>query len=237
MKLKVGTMEQVLEHIKSGQTIMFSDIHGTQGADEIIDAMLKTDVKDITAISISSGNPKEGIGKLIVDHRIKKVITSHTGLNPEAIKQMVNGELDVEYNPQGTWIERIHAGGAGLGGCLTPTGVGTEVEEGKQKLSLNGKEYIWETPLTADVAIIKAGIADKAGNIKFRNASLVGNIEMALAAKFPIFEVEELVEIGELGPTEIDVVAPITGLVYLKRKKRKLPIAWEKIAIKEKGGK
>ncbi|WP_297281007.1 CoA transferase subunit A [uncultured Anaerococcus sp.] len=230
-------MDQVLDHIKSGQTIMFSDVHGQQGADEIIDAMLKTDVKDITVIAIASGNPKEGVGKLIVDDRVKKVVTSHTGLNPVATKKMIEGKLEVEYCPQGNWIERIHAGGAGLGGVITPTGVGTEVEEGKEKLNIDGKDYIIEKPLKADVAIIKAGVADKAGNIKFKGDSLVGNDEMALAAKFPIFEVDELVEIGELGYDEIDVIAPVTGLVYVKEKEREIPLAWKRISEKESGGK
>lgn len=240
MKTKIASLNQVLEKIEDGQTIMFSGLHGIQAADEIIDGMLEKGVKDITAVGIAAGNPRDGVGKLITAKRVKKVITSHTGLNPEAIKQMLAGELEVEYVPQGTWIERIHAGGAGLGGCLTPTGVGTEVEEGKQKLTIDGKEYLLELPIKADVGLFKAWKADKAGNIKFRLNGLIGHDEMALASAFPIFEVDEIVEIGELGPEDIDIPAPITGYVY--QRKNGIPNSWrtqieKTIEEKAKGGK
>lgn len=239
MKYKVASLNQVLDRIEDGQTIMFSGLHGIQAAEEIIDGILNKGVKDITAIGIASGNPNDGVGKLITARRVKKVITSHTGLNPEAIKQMLAGELEVEYVPQGTWIERIHAGAAGLGGCLTPTGIGTEVEQGKQKLTIGGKDYLLEVPLKADIGLFKAWKADKAGNVKFRLNGLMGHDEMALASAFPIFEVDEIVEVGELGPEEIDIPAPITGYVY--QRKNGIPNVWKKaiektIEEKSKGG-
>jgi len=237
MKNKIASMEQIMEKIHDGQTIMFSDAHGGQAADEIIDAMLKKGTKDITAVAITAGNPTEGVGKLIVAHRVKKIITTHTGFNPEAQKQMDTGELEIEYVPQGTWVERMHCAAAGLGGCLTPTGVGTEVEIGKEKLTIDGKEYLLEKPIAADIALLKATKADKAGNIYFCMNSMLGHDTMALAAKFPIFEVEEVVEIGDLGPDTIHIPAPITGYVYLKKRPREIPVMWKKLLSQMEGGK
>ena len=156
MKSKVVTREEALSRIHDGQTIMFGDWHGEFAADEIIDGMLEKGIKDIDAIAVSAGMADQGVGKLIKDHRVKSLITTHIGLNPIAKDQMFAGELAIEFSPQGTFAERIRCGGAGLGGCLTPTGLGTEVEEGKQKLTINGKEYLLELPLRADVALIKA---------------------------------------------------------------------------------
>ena len=133
MKSKVVTREEALSRIHDGQTIMFGDWHGEFAADEIIDGMLEKGIKDIDAIAVSAGMADQGVGKLIKDHRVKSLITTHIGLNPIAKDQMFAGELAIEFSPQGTFAERIRCGGAGLGGCLTPTGLGTEVEEGKQK--------------------------------------------------------------------------------------------------------
>ena len=146
---KVVTKEEALSKIHDGQTIMFGDWHGEFAADEIIDGMLEKGVTDIHAIAVSAGMPDQGVGKLIVAKRVKSIITTHIGLNPVAKDQMLAGELDVEFSPQGTWAERIRCGGAGLGGCLTPTGLGTEVAEGKQVLTINGKDYLLELPLRA----------------------------------------------------------------------------------------
>lgn len=160
MLSKVFSLQDILEHIHDGQTIMFGDWHGQFAADEIIDGMLEKGIKDIKAIAVSAGYPGQGVGKLIVAHRVSSIVTTHIGLNPEALKQMLAGELAVEFVPQGTWAERVRCGGAGLGGVLTPTGVGTSVEEGKQKLVIDGKEYLLELPLHADVALVKATKAD-----------------------------------------------------------------------------
>ena len=140
MLSKVVSKEEALTKIHDGQTIMFGDWHGEFAADEIIDGMLEKGIKDIHAIAVSAGMPDQGVGKLICEKRVKSLVTTHIALNPLARDQMFAGELDIEFCPQGTWSERIRCGGAGLGGCLTPTGVGTEVENGKQKLTINGKE-------------------------------------------------------------------------------------------------
>ena len=197
MKSKVVTREEALSRIHDGQTIMFGDWHGEFAADEIIDGMLEKGIKDIDAIAVSAGMADQGVGKLIKDHRVKSLITTHIGLNPIAKDQMFAGELAIEFSPQGTFAERIRCGGAGLGGCLTPTGLGTEVEEGKQKLTIDGKEYLLELPLRADVALIKATKADTAGNISFRMNSRATNSTMAMAADTVIVEVEEIVKVAE----------------------------------------
>lgn len=182
MKSKVVTKEEALTKFSDGQTIMFGDWHGELSAEEIITGMLEKGVKDIDAIAVSGGMPDQGLGRLISEHRVKSLITTHIGLNPVARDQMFAGELAVEFVPQGTFAERIRCGGAGLGGCLTPTGVGTDVEKGKQKLTINGREYLLELPLRADIALIKATKADTAGNISFRLTSRATNSYMALAA-------------------------------------------------------
>lgn len=221
MRSKVVTMEEALSKFQDGQTIMFGDWHGELSAEEIITGMLEKGVKDIHAIAVSGGMPDQGVGRLISEHRVVSLATTHIGLNPVARDQMFAGELDVEFIPQGTFAERIRCGGTGLGGCLTPTGLGTEVAKGKQVLNINGKDYLLELPLHADVALIKATKADTAGNISFRLTSRATNSYMAFAADTVIVEVEELVEVGELGPDEIDVAAPIIDMVYVRTGEKK----------------
>lgn len=217
---------------------MFGDWHGQFAAEEIITGMLEKGVKDISAIAVSAGMPDQGVGRLINEHRVKSLVTTHIGLNPVARDQMFAGELKIEFVPQGTFAERVRCGGAGLGGCLTPTGVGTDMEIGKQKLTIDGKEYLLELPLHADVALIKAWKADTAGNIAFRLTGRATNSYMAFAADTVIVEVEELVEVGELGPGEIDVAAPIINMVYVKTGEKKpfCPM-WQRAQAKAEGGK
>ncbi len=238
MRSKVVTKEQALEKFRDGQTIMFGDWHGELSAEEIITGMIEKGIKDIDAIAVSAGMPDQGIGRLINEGRVKRLATTHIGLNPVARDQMFAGELEIEFVPQGTFAERIRCGGAGLGGCLTPTGLGTDVENGKQKLAIDGKEYLLELPMHADVALIKAWKADTAGNIKFRLTGRATNSYMAYAADTVIVEVEELVEVGELGPDEIDVAAPIIDMVYVRTGEKKpfCPM-WQRAKAKAEGGK
>lgn len=144
---KLVTKEDALAKLHSGQTMMIGDLLGLAAPDEIIDGMIEKGVKDLTIIAITTGKPDEGCGKLIRAKAVKKAITSHIGTNPMTREQMNAGTLEVEFVPQGTLAERIHCGGAGLGGCLTPTGIGTKVAEGKQMMEINGKEYLLELPL------------------------------------------------------------------------------------------
>ena len=228
-------LEEKAFHLANGAIPM--QRYGEFAADEIIDGMLEKGIKDIDAIAVSAGMADQGVGKLIKDHRVKSLITTHIGLNPIAKDQMFAGELAIEFSPQGTFAERIRCGGAGLGGCLTPTGLGTEVEEGKQKLTIDGKEYLLELPLRADVALIKATKADTAGNISFRMNSRATNSTMAMAADTVIVEVEEIVEVGELGPEEIDVPAPVIDMIYERTgEKRPMCPMWQRAKAKAKGG-
>ena len=234
---KVVSKEEAIAKFHDGQTIMFGDWHGEHSAEELITGMLEKGVKDISAIAVSGGMPDQGLGRLIHEKLVKDLITTHIGLNPEARDQMFAGELNVEFVPQGTFAERIRCGGAGLGGCLTPTGVGTDIEKGKQKLTIDGKEYLLELPLHSDVALIKAWKADTIGNIAFRYTGRATNSYMAFAADIVIVEVEELVEVGELGPDDIDVPAPIIDMVYVRTGEKKpfCPM-WQRARAKAEGG-
>ena len=238
LRSKVVTMEEALSKFKDGQTIMFGDWHGEFSAEEIITGMLEKGVKDIHAIAVSGGMPDQGVGRLIHAHRVKRLATTHIAYNPSARDQMFAGELDIEFVPQGTFAERIRCGGYGLGGCLTPTGLGTDVAVGKQVLNINGKDYLLELPMHADIALIKAWKADTAGNIAFRLMSRATNSYMAYAADTVIVEVEELVEVGELGPDDVDVVAPLIDMVYVRQGEKKpfCPM-WQRARAKAEGGK
>ena len=242
MKNKVFTRGEVLDQIHDGQSIIFSDIHGNMAPDEIIDGMLEKGVKDIIAIGCSTGRPNMGMGKLIAAHRVKKVITSHIGLNKASVEQMFSGELEVEFVPQGTYAERIRCGGFGLGGCLTRTGLGTLVQEGKEIINIDGTDYLLERPIRADIAILHATKADKAGNVYCKGATHFCVDYSAMAADLVIIEAEEVVEIGELDPEKVIVQAPIVDMIY-ERQGEKAPMykSWqaqiEAIRAKQAAGK
>ena len=190
-----------------GSTVMFGGFMGCGNPFTIVDAILKHGNKELTMISNDCALPDVGIGKLVVAKRIKKAIASHVGLNPAVAEQMNQGTLEMELVPQGTLIERIRTGGAGLGGFFTSTGVGTPVEIGKEKITLNGKTYLIELPLLADVAFIKAWKADEAGNLIFRRAARNFNPIIAMAAKLAIAEAEIIVPTGSIDPDHIHTPA------------------------------
>lgn len=200
---KVTSLDQVLEHVRDGMTVMFGGFMAVGTPEKIVDALLAKGVKDLTVICNDSGTPEKGIGKLVVGRRIKHLIASHVGTNPETGRQMNAGEMKVDLIPQGTLAERIRSGGAGLGGFLTPTGVGTIVEEGKQKIEIGGKTYLLELPIRADIAFIKAYKADTKGNLVYRRASRNFNPLMATAADLVIAEAEQIVNVGEIDPDEV----------------------------------
>jgi acetate CoA/acetoacetate CoA-transferase alpha subunit len=200
MKNKIKTLAQAMDMIKDGQTVMIAGFTFAGTPEVLIDGLIEKGIKDITLISNDTCTPEYGMGKLIVNKSVKKLISTHIGLNKETGRQMSAGELDVTLVPQGTLAERIRCAGAGLGGFLTPTGVGTVVEEGKQKINVGGKDYLLEEPLRADVALIKAWKADKMGNLTFRKAARYFNPIMATAADLVIVAAEEIVEVGEIDP-------------------------------------
>ena len=175
--------------------------------------MVEKGVKDLTLICNDTAFVDAGVGKMIVTKQFKKVIVSHIGTNKETGRQMNEKETEVVLVPQGTLAEQVRAGGAGLGGILTPTGVGTLVEEGKQKIEVGGKTYLLELPLRADVALIFGNKVDKKGNIYFEGASRNFNTLMAMAADTVIIEAEEIVEVGSIAPQ--DVVTPGIFIDYI----------------------
>ncbi len=200
---KVVTIDQALDLVKDGMTVMVGGFLGCGSPHRIIDKLIEKGVKDLTLICNDTSFPDMGVGKMIVSKQFKKVIVSHIGTNPETGRQMNEKETEVVLVPQGTLAEQVRAGGLGLGGILTPTGVGTVVEEGKQKMEIDGVEYLLELPLKADVALIAAQTADKFGNLEYYGATRNFNALMAPAADIVIAEVEEIVEVGELDPNHV----------------------------------
>jgi len=206
---KIISMEKVTEMVKDGMTVMVGGFLGNGNPLGLIDALVKKGVRDLTLICNDTATPELGVGKFVINKQLKKAIVSHIGTNPETGRQMITGEMNVELIPQGTLAERIRCGGAGLGGFLTPTGVGTIVDEGKQRLVINGKAYLLELPLRADVALLNCHKADKFGNLVFRRSARNFNPVMAFAADTVIVEARHIVEIGEIDPDEVMV----TGVV------------------------
>lgn len=200
---KVITIDEAIDKIQDGMTIMVGGFLGCGNPHRLVDKLVEKGTKDLTLICNDSSFPDYGVGKLIVNKQIKKLIASHVGTNPETGRQMNEGEMEVVLVPQGTLAEQVRAGGSGLGGFLTPTGVGTVVEEGKQKIEIDGVEYLLELPLKADVALIAGQTADKFGNIEYFGATRNFNQLMATAADIVIAEVEEVVEVGELDANQV----------------------------------
>ena len=189
--------------VQDGQTLAVGGF-GLCGIPEALIAALKaTGAKQLTCISNNAGVDGFGLGLLLETKQIKKMISSYVGENKEFERQFLNGELEVELTPQGTLAEKLRAGGAGFPAFFTPTGVGTVIAEGKEVRDFNGKDYILEESLTADIALVKAYKADKAGNLIFRKTAQNFNPVCAMAGKITIAEVEEIVEIGDLDPDEI----------------------------------
>lgn len=215
---KVIEWNEVSPLFRSGMSLMFGGFMGVGTPQGLVAAILDAGVTDLTLIGNDSALPETGIGPLISQRRVKRLIASHIGTNPLTGKQMLAGELDVELVPQGTLAERIRCGGAGLGGVLTPTGVGTLVQEGKTVLTVEGREYLLELPLRAEVAIIKAQRADRIGNLVYNRSARNFNPLMALAADLVIAEVDEIVDVGMIDPDQ--VVTPgalVDRIVVTKR--------------------
>jgi acetate CoA/acetoacetate CoA-transferase alpha subunit len=200
---KLISIDEAVSMIKDGMTIMVGGFLGVKNPFRIVDAIIEKGVKDITLIANDTSFPEVGIGKLIVNKQVKKVIASHIGTNKETGSQMNSGDIEVELVPQGTLAERIRAAGAGLGGVLTPTGLGTIVAEGKQVVEVDGKQYLLEKPLRADVALLVGAKVDKKGNIRYAKATRNFNPIMATAADLVIVEADEIVEVGEIDPDDV----------------------------------
>ncbi len=210
---KIISAAQAAALVHNETCVMIGGFLNCGAPEAVLEAVLASGAADLTLIANDTAFVDKGIGKLIVEKRAKKVIVSHIGTNKETGRQMNEGELAVELVPQGTLAEKIRAGGFGLGGILTPTGVGTPVAEGKETKVINGQAYLLELPLKADVALIKAHKADTAGNLVYRRSARNFNPLMATAAQVTIAEVEQIVPVGALDPDE--VVTPSIFVQYL----------------------
>ncbi len=203
---KIKTVEEAMEYIKDGMTIMIAGFGGIGSSYRLVNEIIKKNVKDLTLISIDAGDPDVGPDHIIQNEQVKKLITSHIGATPTTGKLMNEGKLEVEFSPQGTLSERIRAGGVGLGGILTDVGLGTLVEDGKQKVEVNGKTFLLETALRADIAIVLAEKADTFGNLVYSKTARGLNPLMAMAADLTIVDAKEIVPLGAIDPE--DVVTP-----------------------------
>ncbi|MFY0760631.1 MULTISPECIES: CoA transferase subunit A [Metabacillus] len=218
-KNKIVTIEEALKHINDGCTLMYGGFGGVGTPPTLIQGILNKGVKELTLIGNDAGFPDIGIGRLVSDERAKKVIASHIGSNPNAGRLMNEGKLEVEFSPQGTLAERIRAGGVGLGGIFVDIGIGTIAEEGKDKIVIDGKEYLIETALTSEVSVVYAKKADPLGNLVYDKSARNFNPLAAMAGAFTIAEVEEIVPAGELDPEciatpgiYVDMVIPTKGV-------------------------
>lgn len=207
------TKQEATGKFKDGMTVMIGGFLTNGTPETLVDCILESGAKDLTVICNDTGYPDKGVGKLLSAGRIKKLIASYIGTTPEASEQMNSGALEIEFTPQGTLAEKIRAGGFGLGGFLTPTGLGTIVAEGKQIMEVDGKQYLLEKPLRADIAIIGASKADETGNLIFRGTSKNFNPLMATAADVVICEAKEKVKDGEISPEEVNTPGMLVDFI------------------------
>lgn len=207
MKNKLMTADEAVAKIKDGDSIMVGGFMACGTPEILIDALVRKNVRHLTIICNDAGVPGRGVGKLISNGQVKRLIASHVGLNPE-VAQRMNTEVEEDkleciLVPQGTLAERVRAGGAGLGGILTPTGVGTIVAEGKQVINVQGRDYLLEEPLRADHAFLRGSVTDKFGNTTYNGTTRTFNPMMATAADNVIVGTCEIVEVGEIDPNHV----------------------------------
>jgi len=210
---KLITADQAADLVQDGMTLMIGGFMSNGTPEILISALIEKGIKDLTVIANDGGTTGTGIGRLIAVGAVRRLIASHIGLNPLTGQLMNKGKMEVRLIPQGTLIEQIRAGGAGLGGVLTPTGLGTEIEVGKEIIEVDGKKYLLEKPLKADVALIRASIADETGNIFYKATTRNFNPLIATAASTVIAAAEEIVPAGGIEPEAI--VTPGIFVDYL----------------------
>lgn len=207
--MKVISVEEAATMIPDGATILIGGFMGVGTPERLIDAILRQGTRNLTVIANDTAVPTQGIGKLVAAGALQRAVVSHIGLNPEAQALMLGGTLAVDLVPQGTLIERIRAGGYGLGGILTPTGIGTLVEEGKQKIEFNGKAYLVETAIRADFALVQAFLADYSGNLTYALTARNFNPIIAMAADKVMVVAEHIVPVGVIPPDHVMTPGPL----------------------------
>jgi len=207
--MKTISVKDAVAMIPEGATLMIGGFMAVGTPERLIDEMVRQGKRNLTVIANDNAMPGRGIGKLVDAGLVSRTVASHIGLNPETQRQMIAGKMAVDLVPQGTLIERIRAGGSGLGGVLTPTGVGTVVEEGKQRIEIKGKSYLIEEALRADFALINAFLADYTGNLSYALTARNFNPVMAMAADTTIVTADNIVPVGVISPDHVVTPAPL----------------------------
>jgi acetate CoA/acetoacetate CoA-transferase alpha subunit len=207
--MKAIPLQDAVAMIPDGASLMIGGFMAVGTPERLIDELVRQGKRNLTVIANDTAMPGRGIGKLVSAGLISRLIASHIGLNPETQQQMIAGKIAVDLVPQGTLIERIRAGGFGLGGILTPTGVGTVVEEGKRRIEVDGKDYLLETALRADFALVHAFLADYLGNLSYALTARNFNPVVAMAADTVIVTAEHIVPVGVIAPDHVVTPAPL----------------------------
>ena len=207
--METVSLEHCVTMIPDGASLMIGGFMAVGAPERLIDELVRQNRRNLTIIANDTAAPGRGIGKLISARLVHKAIVSHIGLNPETQRQMLADELEVELVPQGTLIERIRAGGYGLGGILTPTGLGTSVEAGKQRIEVGGKPYLLEVALHADFALVHAFLADYVGNLSYALTARNFNPVVAMAARTVIVTADNIVPVGVIAPDHVMTPAPV----------------------------
>ncbi len=203
------SLQEAVARIPDGASLMIGGFMGVGTPERLVDELVRQGKRELCVIANDTARPGMGIGKLVTAGAVRKTITSHIGLNPETQQRMLERSMEVELVPQGTLIERIRAGGFGLGGVLTATGVGTVVEEGKRKLEVDGRAYLLETALRADFALVNAFLADYLGNLSYALTARNFNPVVAMAADTVIATAENIVPVGVISPDAVTTPAPV----------------------------
>lgn len=211
--MRTIALEEAVAMIPDGASVMIGGFMGIGTPERLMDELARQGKRDLTVIANDTATPGCGIGKLVSAGVVRKAIVSHIGLNPETQKKMIGGEMEVDLVPQGTLIERIRSAGYGLGGVLTPTGVGTLVEEGKRKMEVDGKQYLLETALRADFALVEAFLSDYSGNLVYALTSRNFNPVIAMAAETVIVDAAHIVPVGMISPDHVVTPAVLVDFV------------------------
>lgn len=215
---KVKNVAEIVGMIPDGAVLMIGGFMGVGTPERLIDELVRQGKRNLTIIANDTARPDIGIGKLIGGRCVRRLVASHIGTNPETQRQMIAGETEVELVPQGTLAERIRAGGCGLGGVLTQTGIGTVVQDGKQTVDVDGEAYLLEKPIKADFALVKAKTADYYGNLTYSLTTRNFNPLMAMAAQMVVAEADDVMPVGAIAPDS--VVTPSVVVDYLVSKER-----------------